>query len=82
MSDLTALDWARITDLAARAGLSPDELSPATTEVLASCEETCLKFNTPTPVHYLRLRTASLELELFHWRAEDEWELVHASSLA
>ncbi len=82
MSELRDLDWARIADLAASQGIDAAALRRGDGVVVASAEETRLKFNAPTPVRYLAVRSGGWELELFHWHLEDEWELVHASRLA
>lgn len=82
MSELRDSDWAAIADLAAGQGLESACLRRKDAEIVVQVEENRLKFNAPTPVLYLVLRTEGWQLELFYWCAEDEWELVHASRLA
>lgn len=74
MSELKDLDWARIADLAGN-------VRAAEAEVVTIADETRLKFNSPTRVRYVVIRAGRRQLELFHWVEEDEWELVHESSL-
>lgn len=71
---LNANDSARIEELLRAAGQTPAAL-----EVLATWDETRLRFNALSPVVVYRVRVMQgfdLIAELFHWLADDEWELV------
>ncbi len=45
-------------------------------EIVDDQEVTRLKFNAPTPVRIVVVRSGSREAELFHWLVDDEWEIL------
>lgn len=49
---------------------------PEPLEIVEDREETRLKFNAPTPVRVVVVRSGSREAELFHWLVDDEWEVL------
>jgi hypothetical protein len=83
-------EWGRIVPLAASAlGFGTDAVV-ATSQVLTARDEVRLKFNSPTPVRTYVVRMLlsspagekiSGEFEIFHWQAEDLWEVAQALRL-
>jgi hypothetical protein len=68
MNAVSADDRSQIADLTG--------FDPAVLQVLASHEETRLKFNSPTAVRFFLVRAGDRTAEIFNWVADGEWELL------